>query len=273
VRALFDEMAETYGIVNLVSSFGFALRWRRQAIARLPATEPLRRVADLMAGMGELWPSLARRVAAGTEVVAVDISAEMIRRARGVRALAVTACVEDALAFRAEAGSFDVVVSSFGLKTFDRAQQASLARLVASLLRPGGTFTFIEISVPPARALRLLYTFYVKQVIPLVGRALLGNPANYRLLGIYTEAFRDCEHFARELAAAGLEAQPVRYFFGCATGVVGRRRARSSRRDPGAGAPGPARRRSSRRSRAALPRSASRRARATRPAGRSLRPG
>ena len=32
VRQLFDEMAATYGVVNLVSSFGFARRWRRQCV-------------------------------------------------------------------------------------------------------------------------------------------------------------------------------------------------------------------------------------------------
>jgi len=55
IRILFNEMARTYGAVNLVSSFGFAVRWRHQCIARLPPTVPLRRVADLMSGMGELW--------------------------------------------------------------------------------------------------------------------------------------------------------------------------------------------------------------------------
>ena len=87
----------------------------------------------------------------------------------------------------------------------------------------GGTYSFIEISVPDARALRIAYMFYMKRVIPLVGRVLLGNPANYRLLGTYTEEFGDCAHFARCLERAGLEATFVRYFFGCATGVVGRK--------------------------------------------------
>ena len=223
IRALFDEMASTYGVVNLVSSFGFAVRWRRQCIARLPVAEPQRRVAELMSGMGELWRSLARRFGPAIEVVAIELSGEMARRAPRVPPCAVTLRIEDVLAFDPGPASFDAVVSSFGLKTFSLEQQVQLAGQVARLLRPGGAFSFVEISVPPHRALRLAYMFYVKHVIPLVGRLWLGNPANYRMLGIYTEAFGDCAHFARSLERAGLEVRFIRYFFGCATGVLGRK--------------------------------------------------
>jgi demethylmenaquinone methyltransferase/2-methoxy-6-polyprenyl-1,4-benzoquinol methylase len=123
-----------------------------------------------------------------------------------------------------EPGAFDTVVSSFGLKTFDEEQQARLAQRVAHALRPGGAFSFIEISAPRFAPLRWLYMFYVKHVIPIAGWVLLGNPANYRMLGVYTDAFGDCRHFARCAQGAGLDAEYVSYFFGCATGVRGRKR-------------------------------------------------
>jgi ubiquinone/menaquinone biosynthesis C-methylase UbiE len=223
IRALFNEMARTYGAVNLISSLGFAVRWRHQCIGRLPPAAPLRRVADLMSGMGELWRSISHRIGADTQVVAVDISEEMARRGPRTPPCVVSVRVEDALLFRDQAGSFDAVVSSFGLKTLNPQQQDQLAAQVARLLRPGGVFSFVEISIPPNRYLRALYMFYVKRTIPLLGRILLGNPANYRLLGVYTEAFRDCGEFVGSLQRAGLEATFTRYFFGCATGVFGRK--------------------------------------------------
>jgi ubiquinone/menaquinone biosynthesis C-methylase UbiE len=215
-------MAKTYGAVNLVSSFGFAVRWRHQAIASLPRTAPLRRVADLMSGMGELWRSLAR-IGGTPDVVAIDISPEMTRRSLRAPPFPVRVLTADVLACELEPASFDAVVSSFGLKTLSFAQQEQLALRVAHLLRPGGVFSFVEISVPPSSPLRLLYMFYVKRIIPIVGRLLLGNPANYRQLGVYTEAFGDCRHFADCLRRAGLDARFTRYFFGCASGVSGRR--------------------------------------------------
>jgi demethylmenaquinone methyltransferase/2-methoxy-6-polyprenyl-1,4-benzoquinol methylase len=107
------------------------------------------------------------------------------------------------------------------LKTFNRDQQSLLATRVADILRPGGAFSFIEISVPRSALLRAVYMAYLKRVIPLVGRVLLGNPECYRMLGIYTEAFGDATHFAECLRRAGLRATYTSYFFGCATGVKG----------------------------------------------------
>lgn len=92
---------------------------------------------------------------------------------------------------------------------------------MAHVLRLGGVFSFVEISVPPARLLRLLYLFYLNRIIPWIGRLFLGNPANYRMLGVYTQAFGDCRHFAECLRHHGLEVSQVSYFFGCASGVRG----------------------------------------------------
>jgi demethylmenaquinone methyltransferase/2-methoxy-6-polyprenyl-1,4-benzoquinol methylase len=53
VAGLFDDMAATYGLVNVITSFGFCVWWRRQC-ARLAPLRPGMLVCDLMTGMGEL---------------------------------------------------------------------------------------------------------------------------------------------------------------------------------------------------------------------------
>jgi ubiquinone/menaquinone biosynthesis C-methylase UbiE len=220
VRKLFDDMASTYGHVNLISSFGFSARWRHQVVADLPLGSA-DCVVDLMSGMGELWRSLARGLPASARVVGVDLSPEMTRKARRDWHFPVEIAVTDVLNWDVRTSSADIVVSSFGLKTFDRDQQQRLAQIVAQLLKPGGVYSFIEISVPSFLPLRALYMFYLKWVIPVVGRIFLGNPDCYRMLGVYTEAFGNTSHFTKCLKAAGLESSAVSYFFGCATGVRG----------------------------------------------------
>jgi demethylmenaquinone methyltransferase/2-methoxy-6-polyprenyl-1,4-benzoquinol methylase len=63
--------------------------------------------------------------------------------------------------------------------------------------------------------------FYLKRLIPIVGRVMLGNPDCYRMLGVYTQAFGNATYFAGCLREAGLHVVPVSYFFGCATGAKG----------------------------------------------------
>jgi ubiquinone/menaquinone biosynthesis C-methylase UbiE len=213
-------MASTYGYINLISSFGFTARWRRQAVAGLPLASA-DCVVDLMSGMGELWRSLAAALPASAQVVGVDISPEMARRTHRKWPFPVEVRVADVLEWEPDPAFADVVVSSFGLKTFDREQQRRLAFTIARLLKDGGSYSFVEISVPPFAPLRAVYMFYLKWLIPLLGRLLLGNPESYRMLGAYTEGFGNAAHFAGCLREAGLEVVPVSYFFGCATGARG----------------------------------------------------
>jgi ubiquinone/menaquinone biosynthesis C-methylase UbiE len=154
-------------------------------------------------------------------VVGVDLSPEMARRTPRKWHFPCEISVADVLASEAPSEFADVVVSSFGLKTFDREQQRLLAHKVAQLLKAGGSYSFVEISVPPFPPFRSVYMFYLKRLIPLIGRVLLGNPDCYRMLGVYTEAFDNTWHFASCLREAGLEVVLVSHFFGCATGVRG----------------------------------------------------
>jgi demethylmenaquinone methyltransferase/2-methoxy-6-polyprenyl-1,4-benzoquinol methylase len=223
VSHLFDEMARTYGVVNLISSFGFAKRWRRQCLRSIEVKHGST-VLDLMTGMGELCQDLVDSIGPNGSIYAVDISPVMCNRARQqvktsdaffqvIEANALNCPINDE--------TIDAVVSTFGLKTFDNDQLILLAREVARVLRPGGQFAFLEISVPPNWIVRLPYMFYLTWIIPLIGRLALGNPDNYRLLGIYTKAFGNCDTIAHSFTSAGLSLSRHSYFFGCATGVSG----------------------------------------------------
>lgn len=65
---------------------------------------------------------------------------------------------------------------------------------------------------------------YLKWIIPLLGKLLLGNPDNDRMLGISTEQFGNCARMAGYLRAARLDVEDRRFFWGCATGLVGSKR-------------------------------------------------
>lgn len=226
VQALFDEMATTYDMVNRISSFGFNSRWRRQCLEAIPIS-PGDQVLDMMSGMGELSVQLAKSVANVRAITAVDFSPVMCgsarRRAEGVGRCPIEIVSADVLTVDLPRASFDVILSTFGLKTFSIEQRERLAQRVRELLKPGGRLSFLEISVPPSRVLSVPYLFYLRRVIPWIGAMLLGNPENYRLLGVNTGGFGDCAETCELFRAAGLEVEMASYFHGCATGIVGRR--------------------------------------------------
>ena len=177
-----------------------------------------------MSGMGECCPRITHHMKGRGTLTELDISPVMCARARDqAERVPVSASVvqQDMLDNPLPSASADRVVSAFGLKTFSPAQQQVVAREVARILKPGGRFSFLEISVPPAATLRISYLFYLKKAIPRIGRLFLGNPDNYRLLGVYTTRFGTSRAFQQMLHAAGLSTCYRLFFFGCAMGITG----------------------------------------------------
>ena len=222
VARLFDEMSASYGITNYVSSFGFSERWRRQCVEDIEL-EPGMVVLDLMTGMGECWHFLRDRMNGEGRILALDISQEMCRQANRKRARvdSVSLWRDDALCSALPDKCADWVVTSFGLKTFSLPQLRILAREISRLLKPGGAFAFVEIAVPHSPLLRAPYLWYLRYVIPIIGRIFLGNPDNYRMLAVYTERFSDGSAVVDSLRAAGLSVRLDELFFGCARRFTG----------------------------------------------------
>jgi ubiquinone/menaquinone biosynthesis C-methylase UbiE len=228
VKGVFDRCSEKYIAFSTICSLGFTERWRRQCVAALPAPRPDAPAGyDLMAGTGEVWPHLLARFPRIAAITAVDISTGMHKRAmtrlHAHRAHKIAFIEDDVLASDLPPDSADFVISTFGLKTFDAAQHERLARLVARILKPGGTFSFIEASDPKGWWLRPLYLLHLKIVLPLVERLFLRGAQDFAMIGTYSTNFGDASAFAAMLRDAGLDADYRRFFFGCATGVAGRK--------------------------------------------------
>ena len=227
VKGVFDRCSARYIGFSYVFSFGFTERWRRQCVASMPPPASDGAGYDLMAGTGEVWPHLLRRFPSTRAITAVDISSGMHERAMERlhvhRAHKIAFIEDDVLASALPEASADFVISTFGLKTFNAAQHARLARLVAHALKPGGVFAFVEASDPKDWWLKDLYRFHLNVLMPLVERTLLRGAQDFAMIGRYSANFGDASGFARMLAAEGLEVEFRRYFFGCATGVSGRK--------------------------------------------------
>lgn len=218
-------MAATYGVMNMVTSFGFAFWWRRQCAWAIPVDQGMT-VVDLMTGQGELFGPLSRRVGSVGRLIGIDLSPVMCGRAEETaqRCDVPTRVLRaDALACPLPDRSADAVFCSFGLKTLDTDQTRKLAAEVFRILKPGGKCSFLEISIPPMLLLRCPYRFYLNCCIPFLGKLFLGNPDHYRMLGIYTDAFGNVTQAARLFSEAGMNVETSKYFFGCATGFVARK--------------------------------------------------
>jgi ubiquinone/menaquinone biosynthesis methyltransferase len=227
VKELFNRMSGSYERMNYITSFGFSLRWRKQFVQILPATNEKIRVIDLMTGMGETWHPVKAHYPM-CEFSALDFSEGMLKSARqknkkefddGIHILQ-----KDILASDLPSDHYDIVLSAFGMKTFNAEQLSVLANEIKRILKPGGKFSLIEVSAPRNPVMRTLYKLHLKYIVPACGWLFLGNPSEYKMLWKYTEKFKNSKDAEVIFRNAGLIVEPVTYFFGCATGIRGARR-------------------------------------------------
>jgi len=227
VRDLFDRISHTYGYTNYLASFGFTERWRKQCLDKLPELSEGAVGIDLMCGRGETWRQLFRRHPRLSKLTGLDISPAMIAGAREhatkIGAQNVEYVEVDVFENTLPSASFDFVISTFGVKTFNHGQLRHLASEIHRILKPGGAFSLIEVSDPRGWWLRSLYMFYLRRVMPIIEKLFLGYSYGFSMIGVYVDRFCDCRMLGQELEARGLAVEFTRYFYGCATGLSGRK--------------------------------------------------
>lgn len=224
IKNLFNAMSVSYERMNYIASFGFSHRWRHQFLKKISKKERGLQVLDLLSGMGETWVPIKKQFP-GCAITAIDFCDGMNDRADKKNGKkfsgGVQICRQDVLQNNLPSASFDVIICCFGLKTFNEDQLVLLASQVERLLKPGGEFSFIEVSVPANKVLQFFYKFYLCFLIPLIGKMMLGNPKEYRMLWNYTSLFGNANKPAEIFASKGLDTRKESYFFGCATGISG----------------------------------------------------
>jgi demethylmenaquinone methyltransferase/2-methoxy-6-polyprenyl-1,4-benzoquinol methylase len=182
-----------------------------------------------MAGRGETWHQLFREHRGIANLIGLDISPQMVKAAglqvRQLAPASIELLEQDVFRNTIASGSADFLICTFGIKTFNSAQLHQLATEFHRILKPGGVFSLIEVSDPKGWILRRLYLFYLTRLMPWIERLFLGYSYGYSMIGVYVTRFGDCSHFQHHLEECGLEVELTRYFFGCATGLSGRKRA------------------------------------------------
>lgn len=125
VNELFEQMSGTYERMNVITSFGFSIRWRRQCVqaARLL---PGMHIVDLMLGMGEAWSPIITATQKKCRITGVDFCRSMVRFAEQEKLKLghsnIDIRCENVFGNSLPAESADAVISTFGLKTLSPVQ-------------------------------------------------------------------------------------------------------------------------------------------------------
>jgi demethylmenaquinone methyltransferase / 2-methoxy-6-polyprenyl-1,4-benzoquinol methylase len=207
VDDVFRSVARRYDLMNDLMSFGLHRAWKDALVTAVnpPKNRPFA-LLDIAGGTGDI---AMRVVAAGggdSRATVCDINPEMLAvgreraEARGLAgALSFAEANAEALPFADR--SFDAATIAFGIRNVPRIDTA-LAEAFR-VLKIGGRFVCLEFSAVAMPGLGALYDLYSFNVIPALGRAVVGDAHSYRYLVESIRRFPKPEVFAEMMRAAG----------------------------------------------------------------------
>ena len=171
-RQLFDGIVDRYDLLATMFSFLQYGRWRRYLVSRLNV-RPGDIVMDLCTGPAGVAMEIAGTF--GSQVVGVDLSTQMLHRARRKVSRAGLGDNIDLLTGRAEGlafsnACFDAACFTYLLRYVDD-PEATLREIVR-VLKPGGRLVSLEFGVPDNRVVRGLWHVYTRGVLPIAARLI-----------------------------------------------------------------------------------------------------
>ena len=204
VERMFDSISKHYDLLNHLLSLGTDRLWRRRAVRLMGKQCSPRTILDVATGTGDLAIEALRL--GPDKITGIDLSSRMLEEGRRkISNLGYTGKIEllkgDAITTGFEDGTFDAVMSAFGVRNFENTL-SGLSEM-CRVIRPGGMIMVLEFSRPSWFPLKQLYGLYFRQLLPRIGRKVSGDPSAYTYLPESVMSFPDNEKFLTLMTAAG----------------------------------------------------------------------
>lgn len=201
IRAMFDEIAPTYDFLNHALSGGADIYWRWQTMRKVRANLPptnAPKILDVATGTGDLAVMLSK--IPNSEIIGVDLSEEMLKRARLKKPnIRFERGEAESLGFPDE--SFDAVTAGFGARNFENLQQG--LNEFYRVLKPNGVAAILEPMIPRKRAVKNLYQWYFNRALPKIASLFAKSDFAYDYLPRSVAQFPQGEDFLVYLKRAG----------------------------------------------------------------------
>ena len=222
VKQMFDSIAPHYDFLNHFLSLGIDRLWRRKAI-NIIERHKHKRILDIATGTGDM-AILASRLKPKL-IAGVDISGEMIKLQRKKlmkRRLdhLIKPHVADGENLPFESGTFDVVMTAFGVRNFENLEKG-LGEM-HRVLDENGMAVILEFSSPKGLFFKQLFRFYFSNILPWIGRNVSKDAKAYTYLPDSVNTFPSGNNFTQILRDAGFKnTRCIVLSFGIASIYVG----------------------------------------------------
>lgn len=203
VAEMFNNISHKYDFLNHFLSGGIDILWRKKAVKILAKSKP-KLILDVACGTGDFAIECVKLNP--DKIYGVDISSGMLEvgkkkiKKRGLENL-LEFKLGDGEKLDFEDNTFDAITVAFGVRNFENLE-AGLKDMLR-VLKPSGKVVVLEFSTPTKFPMKQLYSFYFKNILPIMGKMVSKDDTAYTYLPESVAAFPDGDKFLEVLSKLG----------------------------------------------------------------------
>ena len=186
IRQMFDSIARQYDRTNAILSFSMHKLWNKTLIDRAIKPNQPKVLLDLCCGTGAIaFTYLANEERPATAYM-LDFSEGMLACAKvngdrpALQKHDIHYLQADAQAVPLTAESVDCASIAYGIRNIK--DPSKCFKEVIRVLKPGGVFGILELTQPSNKILRAGHHFYLKNILPIIGKLAASNEEAYKYL-------------------------------------------------------------------------------------------
>ena len=203
---MFDRIARRYDTLNRLISLGMDKGWRARAVRELSLTGK-ERVLDMCTGTADFAiEAVTSKAGCAASVVGIDFAGEMLRI--GEAKIQKAGLADRIQLVRGDATNVplpneavDAAMVGFGIRNVIDRERA--IREFVRVMRPGGRLAVLEPGAPRIPGVRTFHIWYLRYLLPFVGRLLSKHGEAYEYLPASVEQFPSPEAFSTLLTQNG----------------------------------------------------------------------
>jgi demethylmenaquinone methyltransferase / 2-methoxy-6-polyprenyl-1,4-benzoquinol methylase len=218
VAQMFDSISHRYDLLNTILSFGVCIYWRKRLVN---AVKPIEQkiILDVATGTADIAIALSKYNP--VKVIGTDISEEMMSIGRKKVAQKKLGSIIELIKAPAERlpfddNKFDIVTVAYGVRNFEHIEKG--LDEILRVMKPGAKLAILEFSKPKKFPIKQIFTFYFRQILPLIGKWVAKDARAYTYLPESVQEFPEGESFLRILQSQGfVKTQCKELTFGIAS--------------------------------------------------------
>jgi len=204
IKKMFDNIAQTYDLLNCVLSLRMDYFWRKSVINNIKNNP--KSILDIATGTADIAISASK--IKNAKIIGIDISPKMLEignkkiKERNLTER-ITLELADAEVLPYKSNSFQAITSGFGVRNFENMQVG--LNEIYRVLENDGTLIILEPSTPTSFPFKHIYKLYFSYFLPFIGKLISKDKSAYKYLTQSVNAFPKKSKFIKVLEKIGFK--------------------------------------------------------------------